>query len=159
MEATLNGTNRIDAESFVVKSKPRKSKPARMEKKSSVRLPDHLRTYAYAGVAVMAVLSACLNGHANAQHASVEWAGWGMGIAIPVIILLLGKVAGLLHKRGCNGLAYLTAGAGIGLLMLSVWHCASSIAMLTGSSLPLAIPMAVAIDVGFVACEIAALVD
>jgi hypothetical protein len=36
----------------------------------------------------------------NAQHATVAWAGWGMGLTIPAIILLLGKVAGLLWKRG-----------------------------------------------------------
>jgi hypothetical protein len=36
----------------------------------------------------MAVLSAALNGYANAQHAAVAWAGWGMGLTIPAIILL-----------------------------------------------------------------------
>jgi hypothetical protein len=104
----------------------------------------------------MSLLSAGLNGYANSMHASVEWAGWAMGIVIPAIILILGKVAGILYKRRQNQLAYLTAGAGIGLLLLSVWHCASSIALLTGSDIIAAVPMAVAIDVGFVACELAA---
>jgi hypothetical protein len=105
----------------------------------------------------MSALSAGLNGYANAQHAPYAWAGWLVGIAIPAIILVLGKVAGLCWRRGNRPLAYATAGAGVGLLGLSVWHCASSIALLTGSPLFLALPMAVAIDAGFVACEIAAL--
>ena len=54
-------------------SKPR-SKPAVKAK------DDHLRHYANSGVGVMAALSAALNGYANAQHAEIEWAGWGMGI-------------------------------------------------------------------------------
>ncbi len=121
--------------------------------------PDHLARYANTGVIVMAALSALLNGYANAQHATIGWAGWGMGLVIPAIILILGKVAALLHKRGQTRLAYVTAGVGIGLLALSVWHCSLSIAALTGSPLLLAAPMAVAIDCGFVCCEVAALID
>lgn len=120
---------------------------------------DHLKVYANAGVGVMAILSALLNGYANATHAEVAWAGWGMGLVIPVIILILGKVASLLWKRGELRAAKITAGVGIGLLVLSVWHCAVSIAALTGSPLILALPMAVAIDCGFVACEWAAIQD
>jgi hypothetical protein len=47
---------------------------------------------------------------------------------------------------GCSGAA---------LLLLSVWHCSQSIALLTGSPVALALPMAVAIDCGLVACEVA----
>ena len=120
---------------------------------------DHLRHYANAGVIIMAMLSALLNGYANAMHANIAWAGWGMGLIVPVIILILGKVASLLYKRGNLRSAYATGGTGIGLLALSVWHCSQSIALLTGSPWLLAMPMAVAIDAGFVACEIAALQD
>ena len=80
-------------------------------------------------------------------------------MAVPVIILLLGKVAGLLYKRGQKRAALATASAGIGLLALSVWHVSLSIAALTGSPIMLAMPMAVAIDCGFVCCEVAALLD
>lgn len=121
--------------------------------------PDHLYGYAMAGVGLMAVLSALLNGYANAQHAEIAWAGWGMGLVIPAIILILGKVASLLHKRRQKRAAYITGGVGVGLLLLSVWHCATSIAALTGSPIMLALPMAVAIDCGFVCCEVAALLD
>ena len=134
----------------------------RMARKPAVKLaskPDHLASYANTGVIVMAALSALLNGYANAAHAEIGWAGWGMGLVIPAIILILGKVASLLHKRGKGRLALTTAGVGIGLLVLSVWHCSLSIASLTGSPLLLAVPFAIAIDCGFVCCEIAALAD
>lgn len=120
---------------------------------------DGLRLYAAGGVAVMAIMSALLNGYASGQHATIEAAGWAMGLAVPVIVLTLGKVAGLLYKRGHRRQAYATGATAAGLLFLSVWHCASSIALLTGSPLLLALPMAVAIDCGLIACEVAALVD
>lgn len=131
-------------------------KPAKGRTRATAK-NDGLRFYATAGVIVMALMSAVLNGYANAQHASIEWAGWAMGVVIPAIILILGKVAGLLLKRGQQRGAYWTGGIGIGLLFLSVWHVATSIAAVTGSPLLLALPMAVAIDCGFVACEVAAL--
>ena len=120
---------------------------------------DHLATYAYAGVAVMSILSAVLNGYDHAQHAPNATAGWLIGIVIPLIILILGKVAGVAHKRGAAALALTTAAAGVGLLALSVYHCTLSIATLTGSPGWLALPMAVAIDVGFICCEYALLQD
>src|SRR4051812_44175793 len=75
---------------------------------------DHLHAYAVAGVVVMSVLSAMLNGYANSLHATIPWAGWMMGLTIPAIILLLGKVAGILHVHGVKRLAYVTASSGIG---------------------------------------------
>jgi hypothetical protein len=107
------------------------------------------------GVAFTLVLSAGLNGYANAQHAPVAWAGWLMGLSVPVIVLTLSKVAGSKHRGGNRPAALLAGGSGAGLLFLSVWHCAESIALLTGSGLVLAVPMAVAIDCGLVACEYA----
>lgn len=52
---------------------PRKSvrKPVTITGRS-----DGLYAYAMGGVGLMAVLSALLNGHANAQHATRAWAGW-----------------------------------------------------------------------------------
>jgi hypothetical protein len=125
----------------------------------SMNKPDHLTRYANAGVGVRAILSALLNGYANATHAAVAWAGWAMGLVIPLIILILGKVASLLWKREEGRSARITAAVGVGLLFLSVWHCATSIAALTGSPLVLSLPMAIAIDCGFVCCEWAALQD
>tara|TARA_Y100000034_G_scaffold54262_1_gene66534 strand:+ start:90 stop:512 length:423 start_codon:yes stop_codon:yes gene_type:complete len=120
---------------------------------------DGLKRWALTGVVLMAVLSALLNGYANAQHASVEWAGWGMGLVIPVVVLVIFKVAGLIYKRGHQRAAFGMGVIGCGLLFLSVWHCSTSIALLTGGGIELAIPMAIAIDCGLVGCECAALID
>jgi len=137
---------------------PRAARKPVARKAATVKA-DHLQNYANAGVIVMALLSALLNGYANAMHASIAWAGWGMGLIVPVIILILGKVASLLYKRGHKRAAYATGGTGVGLLALSVWHCSESIALLTGSPLLLAMPMAIAIDAGFVACEVATMIE
>ena len=45
------------------------------------------------------------------------------------------------------------------MLLLSVWHCSESIALLTGSPVWLALPMSVAIDCGLVACEVALITE
>lgn len=115
------------------------------------------RHWALFGVGFTAVLSAGLNGYANAQHASVLWAGWAMGLAVPILVLTLAKVAGLKWKSGGKNrwIGGFAGGSGVALLFLSVWHCALSISLVTGSSIYLALPMAVAIDCGLVACEVA----
>jgi Na+/proline symporter len=137
----------------------RKAKPAPAPAVEPVPHADHLRLYATTGVGVMVILSALLNGFANSQHSPITWAGWGMGLVVPCIVLILAKVAGLLWRRGNRRQGYVTAGVGAGLLALSVWHCSQSIALLTGSPVVLSLPMAVAIDAGLVACEVAALVE
>ncbi len=131
--------------------KPRKAKAVT----PTVPVKDNTKAIALFGVVFMSVMSGVLNGYANAQHAPVPFAGWLMGLAIPIIVLVLGKVAGNKYKKGQKHMAWLAGGSGLGLLFLSVWHCSESIAALTGSGLFLAIPMAVAIDCGLVACELA----
>lgn len=103
------------------------AKPRRVSRKpvAAPSKPDHLHGYAMAGVVLMAMLSALLNGYANAKHATIAWAGWGMGLVIPAIILILGKVASLIYKRRQKRTACITGGVGVGLLFLSVWHCAT----------------------------------
>lgn len=132
-----------------------KEKPSRPPEASKWR--PNCGQWALFGVAFTGVLSAGLNGYANSQHASVLWAGWAMGLAVPVLVLTLAKVAGLKWRRGgpqrwVGGLA---GASGVLLLFLSVWHCALSISLLTGSSVFLSLPMAVAIDLGLVSCEVA----
>ena len=107
------------------------------------------------GVVFSLILSAALNGYANAQHAPVAFAGWLMGVSVPVLVLVAAKVAGEKHRDGQTAVAWFAGGSGIALLFLSVWHCSQSIAILTGSPVGLALPLAVAIDMGLVACEIA----
>lgn len=113
-----------------------------------------IRWVAMGGVGLTATLSAALNGYNYAQHAPSPWAGWALGVAIPALILILGRVwAG---RRGMLA-GWVAMVAGLGLLALSVGHCAASIAAVTGSSMWLAVPLAVAIDAGLVACELALL--
>src|SRR5262245_4713619 len=121
-------------------------------RKSGAHGAEH---WARFGVAFTLVLSAGLNGYANAQHAPLPWAGWLMGLAVPVLVLVLSKVGGEKWLASQKSIARFAGGSGVALLLLSVWHCANSIALLTGSGLVLAVPMAVSVDCGLVACEVA----
>lgn len=126
---------------------------------SKVALQGKIHRWASAYIILSMLMSAGLNGYANAEFARPElkvWA-WGMGIMIPVLVLILSRVAGLLYKSKARRLAYLGGAVAGTLLTLSVWHCASSIALLTGSNMGLALAFAVGIDVGLVTCEIAGL--
>lgn len=136
-----------------------KGKPATVPAAKAVAEPDADTVTAWAtfGVVFTLILSALLNGYANSQHAPAAWAGWLMGLSVPVLVLVLSKVAGEMYHRGQRGVALFAGGSGVSLLALSVWHCAESIALLTGSHVALAVPMAVAIDAGLVACEVALL--
>lgn len=136
-----------------------KTKPAAAPapKPAAVPTADAVTAWATFGVVFTLILSAMLNGYANSQHAPQAWAGWLMGLSVPVLVLVLSKVAGEMYARGQRGVALFAGGSGVSLLALSVWHCAESIALLTGSHVALAVPMAVAIDAGLVACEVALL--
>lgn len=151
---TTTTSDRLKDHSFKVnetKKKPkRKPRPKRKPKVS-----DDSYLPALAGVGIMLTLSALLNGYANAKHSPVAWAGWGMGIVTPVIVLILAKVAGGKWRAGQQIMAHLAGWSGVGLLLLSVWHCAESITTITGSQFLLSVPMAVAIDIGLISCELA----
>jgi hypothetical protein len=159
-EPTTNGTHATHtAKPDTAKRKPaRKTKPAPQPTPKPDARPAVV-AWAKFGVAFMSVLSAALNGYANAQHSPTAWPGWRMGLAVPVIVLTLAKVAGEKWRTGQRWVGGLAGGSGVGLLFLSVWHCASSIAVRTGSPLALAMPMAIAIDCGLVACEIALITE
>lgn len=153
--------NRI--ENVAVPPKPKaksKSKPViRRETTRNASKLNVTKLAASFGVIFMATLSALLNAYANGQHASVEWAGWGMGMAVPIIVLVLGKVAGDMFRKKQMMVAFLNGGSGLALLFLSVYHCSESISLLTGCSVGLAFPQAVAIDFGLIACEIAIIAE
>jgi hypothetical protein len=134
---------------------PKPVKPKSPPKPKKQPVNDNTKSYAKFGVIFMASLSAVLNGYSNSQHAPEPLFGWMMGFAVPIIVLVLSKIAGNKWKKGQRHMAYLSGGSGSLLLLLSVWHCAQSIAMLTGSDYLLSIPMAIAIDLGLVSCELA----
>jgi hypothetical protein len=163
LEPALNGKPRVEppAVTPTVPAAPEAARPKPKRTRSKPRpqrepepAPSPAAAWARFGVAFTLVLSAGLNGHVNSLHAPAAWAGWCMGIAVPIIVLTLSKVAGESWKAGRKPVAWFAGGSGVALLFLSVWHCASSLALLTGSDLALAVPMAVAIDCGLVACEL-----
>jgi hypothetical protein len=148
----------LEPESPAAKPKRKaKAKPAAAPKAEPQPQPTDVTAWATFGVIFTLILSAMLNGYANAQHAPAAWAGWLMGLSVPVLVLVLSKVAGEMYHRGQRGVALFAGGSGVSLLAFSVWHCVESIALLTGSHIALAVPMAVAIDAGLVACEVALL--
>lgn len=128
------------------------NKTQKVSKRAAERAHKH--AWAHAGVGMCVFTSACLNGYANAMHASIPVAGAMLGVMIPCLVLVLSKVAGMQWKGRVHTLAYFTAGTGVSLLILSIYHCACSIALLTGSHMLLCIPMAIAIDCGLVCCEL-----
>jgi hypothetical protein len=116
---------------------------------------DPLQMWANAGIGLTLALSGVLNGYANAEASPVAWAGWLMGMCVPALVLILSRVGGLAWKRGRRNLAKGCGAVALALLVLSVWHCAVSVAALTGSPLVLGVLMAIGIDCGLVACELA----
>ena len=81
----------------------------------------------------MLMLPSALNGFANSLHSPVVWAGGLMGLAVPVLVLVLANVSGEKFRAGQRPVAWFAGGSGIALLFLSVHHCSKSIAALTGS--------------------------
>jgi hypothetical protein len=79
-----------------------------------------------------------------------------LGAVIPGLVWMLGKIAGHLYRAKRRGLACSVGAAGVALLILSIWHCAHAIALLTGGGLMLSGLLAVGIDYGLVASEVAA---
>lgn len=123
--------------------------------KAAKRASDGLRAWAYAGIGLTLGLSAWLNGLAFSGSAPWPVAGWGLGIMVPVLVLVFSRVAALLWGRGRRGLALVGGGAVLAVLGLSVQHLAASVAKLTGEGTATAFLLAVAVDVGLVVCELA----
>ncbi len=154
-------------DTFVPK-KSRKSKPvksaaengaAKTPNRTFRRLWARIASVPVAGVCLTSVLSAALNGYCYSQHSPSPIGGWVLGVSIPAIILILGKVAGTSFKKSRWWVGAAAAISGIALLALSVVHCAESIALITGSGMAMSIPLAIAIDCGLVSCEMAIIAD
>jgi hypothetical protein len=141
-------------------AKPVKKRAAAKSKKQAANYGAQVRTWAGAYIALTVTISMGLNAYANGLHAPSEmlFAAWGMGAVIPLLVLILGRVAGLLYKQQAARTALAVASIGVGVLGLSVFHCCESISLLTGSHRLLATLLAIGIDCGFVACEVAILV-
>lgn len=62
------------------------------------------------------------------------------------------------RRRACQGVAKLIGGIASLLVILSVWHLTAGISVLTGSNVVLALFLAIGIDLGMIASELAELV-
>ena len=113
-ESSTNGTHRPDAPK---RDKPkrqptRKPKPAAPQSPLAATGRPVVWAWALFGVGFMSALSAALNGYANAQHAPAAWPCWLMGLAVPLIVLTLAKVAGEKWRTGQRGVGGLAGGSG-----------------------------------------------
>ncbi len=152
MNEIMNGK----AERFKVNGK---SKP----EKKAVRHSSDLRKVEKWGkryVMTAIVLSSGLNAWANVDMSAAEsvfgmTAAAALGAIVPVLVWMVSKIAGHSWRAGRRNQAYALGAGGIGLLFLSIWHCAHAITLLTGGGLFLAILLAVGIDYNLVASEVA----
>ena len=152
---TINpSTNGTSKPATPRKATPTTSKP----RKPVVHKTDELVRWSHIGIITTALLSAGLNAYANFQTASIPWLGAAIGVSIPWLIYILCKVGGEQNARGHVKRARFTGVAALALLGLSIHHCARSIALLTCGTSDLTWEhwaMAIAIDAGLVACELA----
>lgn len=152
--ATMNGTAGRNG-TLAALGMPRKAKAGRSQPKGQpAAVRAGTRIWAYCGVGGTLGLSAVLNGLAFAEQASSPVLAWGLGLAIPGLVLVFSRVAAGAWNDGRKGLAAAGACATVALLALSVQHLALSISRITGEHWCLAALMAVAIDLGLVACEL-----
>ena len=157
MESVLNG--RLGVESG-------KRKPVAKASRATGSRGKHLRQVECWGsryVLLACVLSSGLNCWANVDLCGspalgAQVAAGGLGAIVPVLVWLLGKIAGHAYRAGRRPVCWAVGAAGVALLSLSVWHCAHAIALLTGGGLVLSGLMAVGIDYGLIASEVAAIV-
>lgn len=144
-------------QTYEPQTKPKTAPKARTqpERKPQPPKPNPVRQWAYAGVGLTLGLSAWLNGLAFSQSAPTPAHGWVLGVSIPLLVLIFSRVSAILYATGARTLSYCGAGATLSILLLSVQHCAHSIATLTGEPVALAAMMAVAVDAGLCLCEVA----
>jgi hypothetical protein len=162
MNETTIFTDRINGHTTPQKPTRRSKLPRKKRAKQARRSEtDNLSRWATGYVSLAAVMSMVLNSMANGHHAQDGHIlmAYAMGALIPVLVLLLGRVAGLLYRRNKTQLAYSVGGIGVVLLMLSVFHCTESIGLLTGSNWFLAAALAIGIDCGLVACEVVSVIE
>lgn len=147
-------------------SKParKSSRPVRKPSASAARIRkarERAKRWAGRYVVGAVVSSSGLNAYAAFGHVvgagagpAVQAAAVAIGAAVPVGVFGLAKAAGWFHKGGMASVAKAVGAAGLGVLALSVIHCAGSIGALTGTATWLSYALAVGVDVGMVSCEV-----
>lgn len=157
--ATLNGTPRIDFKPETAKKKT----ASRSKTKKTPSNAGHLRQVERWGtryVVAACILSSCLNAWANVDMCGSAnvlacTAAGTLGAVVPLLVWMLGRIAGHAYRANKRPLAFAVGAAGVALLALSIWHCAHAIVLLTGGGLVLSGLLAVGIDYGLVASEVA----
>lgn len=121
---------------------------------------DPLKLTAYTAVLLTLGFSAWLNGEANAHYAGDDHIAqaWVMGLSVPALVFLMGRIAQLCRERRAIRLSNAAGIVGVVLLFLSVHHCSTSIQSMTGAPWYLALASAISIDCGLVVSELAAMV-
>jgi hypothetical protein len=154
MDSVLNGS-RIDLPKARPAKKP--SKPKAPNHSSHLRQVERWGTRY---VVAACILSSGLNAWANVDmcgslNVLACTAAGVLGAVVPLLVWMLGRIAGHAYRAGKRPLAFAVGAAGVALLVLSIWHCAHAIALLTGGGLVLSGLLAVGIDYGLVASEVA----
>lgn len=154
-----NGTPRPRIAGKLASTREASSSADRRARASALR---QLEVWATRYVVAAIVLSAMLNAAANVRLCGSELlpaqaAAGILGAVVPALVWLAGKQAGYAHRAGRPRLAYAVGAAGVCLLVLSIYHCSHALAHLTGSGWVLSLLLAVGIDYGLVASEVAAI--
>ncbi len=113
-------------------------------------------------MAAAVVLSAGLNGYAAVLESGAESAAGQAAAAtisglVPGLVWGLGQLSGWLVRAGMRRVALAAGAVGVGLLLLSLWHCAHAVSALTGLPSVMGLMLAVGIDCGLVVAELAAI--
>jgi hypothetical protein len=159
----ITTTDRVNGTARTTSRRPTTTtrKPSRATIDKAARKAT-LHKWAMSYVFLAVALSCLLNGYDAYNHApeSSRLLGTLAGGLIPVLVLILGKVAGLAHHcKFPSWVVKTVGGVGCCVLALSVFHCSAALAALTGSNMVLAILLAIGIDCGLVACELVALLS
>ena len=153
IEASLNGTAKHTSRKAA--QKPETAKTSAAQRRRQAAAQSAVRwSHAYTVLAV--VTSAGLNAYASVQDGASpigKAAGAALGASVPVFVWVLAKITAWTYKAGWQRLAYVPGIVACVLLALSVTHCASAFAALTGTGLLLSGCLAVGIDCGLVASE------
>lgn len=137
---------------------PAPVKATRAKRVAPHKQPDpKTHEWCHWGVVSLTGLSAVLNAYHAWGHSPVPALGAAISATIPVIALLLARVAAG-SRRYSKPLSNSCAGVAGILLLLSVYHCGDAIASLVGCSLWLGLPLALAIDAGLVLCKVGTVV-
>jgi hypothetical protein len=157
-------TTRIDTVPSVngtVKATRKTNKPQAEKQTSAAQRRRHAAAekavvWSHRYTALAIVLSSSLNAYAGCQHTdgvAGKVAGAALGAAVPVLVWVLSRMTAWAYRAGWQRLAYVPGIVACALLALSVTHCASAFAALTGTSLLLSGCLAIGIDCGLVASE------